>query len=218
MTRRRRVVVVGGGLAGLVTAYQLADQARHVDVVVLESDDRVGGKLRTDEVEGFRVEAGADGFVEAAGEVGRLADALGIEDEIVPTRPTPVRAYERSDRDFEPLLGGGDSPVSYPRSLLRHTRLSAWGRGRVLFEPLIPRRRSGGDESVRTFLSRRLGRRAYEAVLQPLLAGVHGADPGDLSAAATLQHLVAAEAAGQEPRRGHPPDDHGCPRGISHLP
>ena len=197
MTHRHRVVVVGGGLAGLVTAHWMANQPSEVDVVVLESDIRVGGKLRTDEVEGFRVEAGADGFVEAAGEVGRLAAVLGIEDEIIPTRPTPVRAYERAGREFQPLLGGGDSPLSYPRSLLRNTRLSAWGRGRVLFEPLIPRRRSGGDESVRRFLSRRLGRGAYETVLQPLLAGVYGADPGDLSAAATLQHLVAAEASGR---------------------
>jgi len=190
MTRRRRVVVVGGGLAGLVTAYQLADQAMHVDVVVLGSDGRVWGTLRTDEVERFRFEAGADGFLEVAGEVWRLATALGIEDEIVPTRRTRVRAYERSDRDLEPLLVVGDSPVSYPRSLLRNTRLSASGRGRVLFEPLTLRRRSGGDESLRRFLSRRLGRRTYEAVLQPLLAGVHAADPGDLSAWSTPVYRV----------------------------
>lgn len=195
-----RVVVIGGGLAGLATAYRLACESSCgpiADVVVLEASERLGGKLRTSPAEGFVIEAGADGFAPGSGLVEALAAQLGIGDRLVPTRPFRVRAYLRTDGEFAPLLSEGSSPISRPRSLLGDPRLSWRARARMRIEPLMPRRDPVGDESLASFLSRRLGRRAYVEAFEPLLAGVYGAEPAELSAAATVPHLVAAEAEGR---------------------
>jgi len=48
------VIVIGAGLAGLVAARRLTG----VDVAVLEASDAVGGRVRTDQVDGFRVDRG----------------------------------------------------------------------------------------------------------------------------------------------------------------
>jgi oxygen-dependent protoporphyrinogen oxidase len=195
-----RVVVVGGGLAGLVVAHRLAGGGSSpaiADVVVLESSGRVGGKLRTSRVDAFVVEEGADGFVPGRGELETLASDLHIGGQLMPPRPVKVRAYLRDGVRFDPLLAEGTSPIARPSSLLFSSRLSWIARARLALEPLVGKRSAAGDESLATFLSRRLGRWAYSEGLEPLLAGVYGADPADLSAAATLPHMVAAEADGR---------------------
>lgn len=50
------VLVVGAGLAGLACAQRLVDRGR--DVIVLESADRVGGRVTSDDVDGFIVDRG----------------------------------------------------------------------------------------------------------------------------------------------------------------
>ena len=76
-----RVVVVGGGIAGLVVAYRrmLAGD----DVTLLEAGARLGGQLWTEKRAGFVVEHGAEGFAPASDAVRGLACDLGIADEIV---------------------------------------------------------------------------------------------------------------------------------------
>ena len=195
-----KVVVIGGGLAGLVAAYRLLrgpQGPRVLDLLVLEAAERVGGKLLTDRFDGFVMEGGADCFVPGRGEVESLATELAIDGDFVPTRPVTVRAYLRSGDRFEPLLAGRGSPIARPRSLLSSPLLSWRAKARLLGEPLVRKAVPAGDESLRAFLTRRLGRRAYVEAFEPLLAGVHGADPDELSAAAIVPHMVAAEANGR---------------------
>ncbi|MFL6021733.1 MAG: NAD(P)/FAD-dependent oxidoreductase [Marmoricola sp.] len=54
--REQRVIVVGAGLAGLACARELS--AAGVPVTVLESEDRIGGRVRTDVVDGFTIDRG----------------------------------------------------------------------------------------------------------------------------------------------------------------
>ena len=202
------VVVVGAGLAGLAAAHGLrrTGEAHRVRPVVFEASSRVGGKLATWGVDGFLIEEGADGFVPGRGLVERLAAELGIAGEVVSPHATPVRAYLRTGARFVPLLAAGGSPLTRPATLLSSPALSWPGRARVLLEPLVPRRRAPEDESVRAFLRRRFGRSAFESVFRPLVSGVYGADPDELSAQATLPALVAIESRGGSVLRHTPAD------------
>src|SRR2546425_13182159 len=77
-----RVVVVGAGIAGLTAAWEL-QRSGGVDVTVLEAERRAGGVIVTEQVEGFIVEGGPDGFLAGEPELPALANELGIGDHIV---------------------------------------------------------------------------------------------------------------------------------------
>src|SRR5262245_54590264 len=70
-----RIVVIGGGIAGLVAAFRLAGSGR---VTVLEAAPQLGGQLQTTREQGFLVERGAEGFVARSTAVPALVQALGM--------------------------------------------------------------------------------------------------------------------------------------------
>ena len=202
MTPSPRVVVVGGGLAGLTAAFRLSQASRAnegtvaSEVVIVEASDRVGGKLCTERTAGFVVEGGADSWVPRTGETESLAEELGLAHEISPAVDCSVRAYRRDNHGLVPFLAEGGSPVGRPSSLLLNPALSLLGRARARLEPFIPKRIESEDESVKSFIQRRLGVRAYKEVYEPLLGGIFGGDPAELSAQATLAPLVQVEVDG----------------------
>jgi protoporphyrinogen oxidase len=85
--------------------------------------------------------------------------------------------------------------------------LSPGGRLRVLLERFVPRRRpppDEADESLERFAIRRLGREAFDRLVQPLAAGIWTADPARLGMAAALPEFLAMERGGgwaRTPRR-----------------
>src|ERR1035437_1340013 len=84
----RRIAIVGGGIAGLTAAYQIARQARDgapVEAVVLEASNRFGGLIETVREGGFTVECGPDGWVSAKSWARELAVELGLADELIPS-------------------------------------------------------------------------------------------------------------------------------------
>src|SRR5487761_2543548 len=95
-----RVLVVGGGIAGLVAARRLVLGGR--EVVVLESSDRVGGQLARHSVGGIDLDAGAESFATRGGTVAALATRLGLGDEIVAPAALPAWLY-RADGTAKPL-------------------------------------------------------------------------------------------------------------------
>ena len=202
MTPSPRVVVVGGGLAGLTAAFRLSQASRAnegtvaSEVVIVEASRRVGGKLCTERTAGFVVEGGADSWVPRTGETESLAEELGLAHEISPAVDCSVRAYRRDNHGLVPFLAEGGSPVGRPSSLLLNPALSLLGRARARLEPFIPKRIEGEDESVKSFIQRRLGVRAYKEIYEPLLGGIFGGDPAELSAQATLAPLVQVEVDG----------------------
>ena len=71
------VVVVGGGLAGLACATTLQQAGRQV--AVLEAADRVGGRVATDDVQGFRVDRGFQVYLDAYPEGRRFLDHAALQ-------------------------------------------------------------------------------------------------------------------------------------------
>lgn len=191
----RRVAVLGAGVTGLVAARELAKD-RGVEVVVLEAAPRIGGKVRSDSLEGQVIEHGPDSFVTLKPEMLELVRELGLQDELIPTGPDPAVSV---------FLGGRLVPMPEGMNLVSPTRALPFaltplftlkGKLRMAVEPFIPPRRDGADESLADFARRRLGAEALERLVGPMLAGIYAGDPERLSVASTFPQLLEAERRG----------------------
>jgi oxygen-dependent protoporphyrinogen oxidase len=187
------VVVVGGGIAGLTAALELAEGGAHVTVV--ESADRFGGKIATHRVDGLVVEGGADSFLSTKPAGLALVERLGISDRLVNSNAEDRRTFVWSRGELRELPEGlvlGSPARAW--SLLRSGLLSPAGAARLVGDLAVRRRdHRQGEESVAEFFSRRLGSEAYRRVVEPLLAGIHAGDATRLSLPATFPRFVEME-------------------------
>ena len=201
--RAHRVIVVGGGISGLAAAYYLLRTAngRPVEVTVLEASGRTGGKLASVEVGDLRLEAGADSFVVRKPFAVELAQELGLEDRLVLPGASGAFVWARGRLVRFPEHAAFGVPVSL-RELLGWEGLSVRGRLRAALEPYRWPRHRQGDEALGALARRRLGREAAAVLVEPLLAGLHAADPMRLSVRATFPELQAWEIASDSLTRG----------------
>jgi oxygen-dependent protoporphyrinogen oxidase len=196
------VVVVGGGIAGLTAALELAERGAAVSVV--EAGDRFGGKIATHRVDGLVVEGGADSFLSSKPAGLALCERLGITDRLVNSRIEDRRTFVWSRGRLRELPEGlvlGSPARAW--SLLRSGLLSPFGAARMVADVAVPRRRAGRDdgrvgpgapeETVAEFFTRRLGGEAYTRVVEPLLAGIHAGDATRLSLSATFPRFIDME-------------------------
>jgi len=192
-----RLVVVGGGIAGLAAAHRAVELSRErgtpLDLTLLEARDRLGGTIETERAGGFLVEAGPDSFLSEKPWALALCRRIGLESRLVGTD-------DRFRRVFV-WFGGRLHPVPDGFQLLAPTRLApfvtsslfSWpGKLRMALDLVLPRG-GGGDESLGAFVRRRLGREALERIAQPLVAGIYTADPDELSLLATMPRFVELE-------------------------
>jgi oxygen-dependent protoporphyrinogen oxidase len=185
------VLVVGGGITGLAAAYRLSQRDDHPTVTLVESADRLGGKLRTDVIDGFVVDSGPEALAPGKPHAAKLAHELGIN--LAQASPGAAGAVlvKGRLRTMPEGIGG-----FIPRQVtpLATTRLfSPSGKMRMALESVVPRRRDGADESLESFAARRLGRQAYRRLIEPVATGIFCGDPARLSLLATMPHLRAAE-------------------------
>ena len=185
------IVVVGGGLSGLTTAYRLLranPDHTSPSLTLLEAGRRLGGKLHTIDVDGLPVEAGADSFVVRKPWGVDLCRDLGLENDLVV--PGASGAYVWTERGLTPFVEPSAFGVpAAPGALLRWNGISLRGRMRGLLDLYKGRRRRHDDEPLGQLLRRRLGREAAATLVEPLLAGLHAADPDRLSVLATFPEL-----------------------------
>lgn len=192
-----RFAIVGGGVSGLAAAYRLQQLAPRAQVQLFEASDRLGGPLRTLHVGDVLLEQGADSFLTRTPWAVELCRKLGLSDELVPTNAEHRRALVVRDSRLYPVPEG--FVLMRPggaRAILRSPLLSVAGKLRLLAEPLIRAPVDGpvsNDESVADFATRRLGREAFERIVQPLVAGIYVADARKLSLRATFPEFLDAE-------------------------
>ncbi len=166
----KKVVIVGGGISGLAVAYLLLEKNKDLDITVLESDNRAGGKIWTDKTDGFLCEKGANGFLDNKPRTLELCKSLGIG---------PVRSNENSKKRFIYLNGKLNAlPESAP-SFIKSDLLSWGGKLRILLEYNAPR--GPEDETVADFIIRRLGKEALERLIDPMCSGIYAGDPYKMS-------------------------------------
>ncbi|RPJ76668.1 MAG: protoporphyrinogen oxidase [Acidobacteria bacterium] len=192
MTSAPPVVVVGGGVAGLATAYEL--HRRGIPVRVFERAARAGGVVLTERVDGFTFDAGPDALLIQKPAAIQLCRELGLGDRLF-TTSKPRTAFILRDGVLHPLPES--SVLGIPRnvSALAATRLfSLAGKARMAMEILLrPRPAASGDESIASFIGRRFGAEAVTYLAEPLLAGIHAGDVNRLSMRALFPRFLEAE-------------------------
>lgn len=187
-------VVVGGGITGLAAGLDLRRALGADAVVLLESSDRLGGKIRTEHHDGLLIEGGPDSFLASKPGGVELCRTLGLEDRLVAFRPGARRAFVKRRGRLHPLPEGITGLVpSRIAPLLASRTLSLRGRLRAGFEPLVRRRRDESDESIGAFVRRRFGHEAYEHLIEPLLSGIYAGDGDALSLQSTFPQLRRME-------------------------
>src|SRR5690348_9493412 len=159
------VAVVGGGLAGLSTAYFLQQQARaagqSLRLVVLEQETRPGGKLITDRVDGFVMEGGPDSFRPEPPDAVALCRDLGLADELISSNDAQNRIYVLFGGKLHPLPAGLTGIVPTDRgALARGSLLSPMGKLRMAREVSQASPAVADDESIATFVYRHFGQEA----------------------------------------------------------
>ena len=189
-----RVVVVGGGMAGLAAALRLERTSPDTEVVLVESRPRIGGTILTEEVSGFLIEGGPDSFLARKPRGIGLCEELGLTCELITRVARHRRTYVRLGGELRALPEGltGMIPTRL-EALASSGILSPEGLVRFALEPVVPASPEAGDESIADFVSRRMGREAYERLVEPLMSGIYAGDGEQLSLAATFPNLRQLE-------------------------
>jgi len=165
-----------------------------IELTVLERGQHLGGPLRTIARDGFVMETGADSFLTEKPWAADLARRLGLEADLLPTRAEFRKTYVvRRGRLVEIPAGFSLLAPMHLRPVLASPLFSPWGKLRMALEPLIPKRNDAGDESLASFVTRRLGREVLDRVAQPLAGGIYTADPAELSMSASMPRFVEME-------------------------
>jgi oxygen-dependent protoporphyrinogen oxidase len=206
------VLVVGGGITGLTTAYALGRAG--VPTLLVEANDRLGGKVGSVRREGFLVETGPDSFISYRPAAMELARELGLADSL--TRPTEPRTVRIRARDRFAHLPDGMGLVlpTRMRPFITSDLFSPLEKVRMGLDLVLPRDGLDRDVAVGTFLRRRLGPALVERLAGPLIGGVYGTPVDELSLLAVVpqlrdaerahRSLMLASLAGGRARRGQP--------------
>ena len=206
----KKVIIIGGGAAGLGAAYKVRRAAAagvEVDCVLVEKGERPGGKLASDIVHDadgneYVVDGGSDAFVSGKPAIARIARMLGIADEMVPAR----------EENKKTLIVKGKRLIEMPDGImmfaptklvpLATTTLYSWpAKFRMALDWFLPRKvkwapgetAQDHDETLESFVVRRMGRESLERLAEPLVGGVHASDPSEMSLAATFPNFLEME-------------------------
>lgn len=178
------VIVIGGGISGLATAHDLL--ARGLDVQLLERQVRVGGNAISERFDGFLMEHGPTTFNASVPDAVQQISALGLLGQAHDLGPDVKRRYLR---DGGKLTGISANPMGFFKS----DYLSKKARARILLEGLIPRNKSGEEESIHAFVARRFGREFADKVMDPMAAGIFMGDSKQLSISGAFPKLAEME-------------------------
>jgi protoporphyrinogen/coproporphyrinogen III oxidase len=194
---RRRIVVVGAGIAGLAAALRIVREAPDVELVVCEAGARPGGIIATERAGGggeYLIEAGPDSFLTEKPEALHFCEALGIAGGLVGVQPAAAHTYV--------VYRGRLTPIPDGFRILAPARIGPWlrsplfswsGKLRMAMDWVLPRGRPVPDESVASFVTRRLGREAFDRVAEAMIGTIYAADAATLSLTATMPRFIELE-------------------------
>jgi oxygen-dependent protoporphyrinogen oxidase len=183
------VTIIGGGISGLSTAYYLARSG--ISSTILETRPRLGGVIQTEFIEGCTVEGGPDSFLAAKPEAMELIRELGLADSVIESNDHLRITYVRRNGRLIPLPDGMMMMVPTKIMPIVTTRLLSWGaKIRMGFELFHSPKSNAGDLSVAEFVEQHYGSEAVEYLAEPLLSGVYGGDPRELSVNSVLPRFV----------------------------
>lgn len=184
-----RVVIIGGGISGLSAAYYLSKGG--APSTILESRPRLGGVIQTDRVEGCTIEAGPDSFLSVKPAAMDLISDLGLAAEVIGSNDHVRVTFVRKNGRLVALPDGLMMMVPTKVLPLVTTGLLSWGtKIRMGMELLRAPKPKPGDQSISEFVEEHYGREAVDYLAEPLLSGVYGGNPAELSVTSVLPRFV----------------------------
>ncbi len=193
----KRVVIIGGGIAGLATAYSLtslAPEGAGLDITILETRKKPGGNIQTEKRRGFIIEGGPDCFLSEKPWAVKLCREIGLGEQLLPTNDRLRKTFVLSGGRLHELPEGVILMIPTKIMPLALSGLISWrGKLRMLLEVFIPRKKDRSDESLGHFVRRRLGEEVLDKIAEPLVAGIHAADPDTMSVRASFPKFVQLE-------------------------
>ena len=182
MKSRPSVLIIGGGISGLATAWWLHKAS--IDVTVLERDRHLGGTMQTVHDHGWLVETGPNSALETTPLFKTLFNDLKLNDEVVYAGDVGNNRYILRDGSLHAL------PMT-PPAFFKSKLWTLPGKLRLLKEPFVGR--ADAEETVAQFVERRLGREFLDYAINPFVAGVYAGNPEQLSVRAAFPKLYALE-------------------------
>ena len=192
------VTIIGGGIAGLSTAFYLQkksqEMGRSLNYTLIESGPRFGGKIITEAVDDFIIEGGPDSFITMKPWGTQLCQDLGLGDQLIPTNDEKRNVFVLNKGKLTPFPGG--YRLTIPTEFIPFALsplISPLGKLRMGMDLVIPARKDTGDESLARFIRRRLGKEALDKIAGPIMAGIYVADPEKLSMQSTFPQFSQME-------------------------
>ncbi len=195
-----RIAIIGGGVTGISAALH-AEEAAHArgieaNIVLYEASDRLGGVIRSDLRDGFLIEGGPDTFVSEKPAPIHMAQHLGIDDTLLNSNEEMRKTFIYSRGRLHPLPEGVMMMVPTSFVPFVTSRLFSWaGKLRMGMDLFLPRGPVDEDETLGSFVRRRLGKEALDKLAEPLIAGIHASEPETMSLRSTFPRFQEMERA-----------------------
>ncbi len=184
MTKKKSTVgILGAGISGLSTAYALSQ--KNINVTVYEKEAEVGGAIKSVSNNDWLVEEGPNTLLIKSPELWEFFDNLGLNDEIVEANNIAKKRYVVKNNRPTPL------PLSIT-DFLKTNLLSLNAKFRLLKEPFVSKKEQP-DESIASFIGRRLGIEPLDYAVNPFVSGIYAGDPKKLSVKHTFTPLWEME-------------------------
>jgi oxygen-dependent protoporphyrinogen oxidase len=163
-------------------------------VTLIEAESRLGGKIKTDHIDGYVIESGPDSFLSYKPRGFGLCRELGIENQLQGVTESTRRSFVLRHGKLYDLPEGLTGLIPTKLGPMARTRLiSPLGKVRMAADYALPARKGDTDETLAAFIERRLGHEVYENLVEPLMAGIYAGDGRQLSLAATFPQLRQGE-------------------------
>ncbi len=203
----KHIIIIGGGVAGLGAAYKItraASQGHAIRFTLIEKDFRLGGKIQTEIIPDpggkgrFVVDGGPDCFLTEKSACHRIAKLIGIFEDEIPTDDSRRKIWIFSRGKLHPMPDGVIMFAPTKFIPFATTSLFSWpGKIRMAMDLFIPPKKvmpgKTNDETLESFVVRRMGRECLDRLAEPLVGGVHASDPATMSLAATFPRLLEME-------------------------
>ncbi|SCC01865.1 protoporphyrinogen oxidase [Bacillus mycoides] len=193
---RKKVVIIGGGITGLTTMYNLQKEIREknlpIDALLIEASGKLGGKIQTVQKDGFTIERGPDSFLARKESAAKLVKELGLDAELV--NNATGQSFVLVNNRLHKMPSG--SMMGIPTQItpfLFSGLFSPIGKLRAGFDLLMPRSKPVSDQSLGQFFRHRLGNEVVENLIEPLLSGIYAGDIDEMSLMSTFPQIYQIE-------------------------
>ncbi|MCP8968220.1 protoporphyrinogen oxidase [Ectobacillus ponti] len=193
---KQKVVIIGGGIAGLTAAYYLQKTVREqqlpIETLLIEASGKLGGKVQTVQRDGFVIERGPDSFLERKASAARLVREVGLGDELV--NNATGKSYVLVNNRLHGIPEGSNMGIpTKVAPFVTSGLFSPLGKLRAGFDFIMPRSKQQPDQSLGQFFRRRLGNEVVENLIEPLLSGIYAGDIDQMSLMATFPQFYQVE-------------------------